>query len=206
MATLAQAFKSNAEVKRMKREISKEEHHDHRGRFTEGFLDKQLILDALNVEPGQTILDAGCGDGYMSKAFSKKVNHSGKVYAVDSDKHCIEILRKEAEGTNVQAIEGDITNLMQVDQSSVDIIHVSTVIHGFSQAQLRAFLEEAKRLLKTNGVLAIVEIEKKETPFGPPLNMRFFPEELREAVAMAPLNNVKVGEHLYMQMFRNTKS
>jgi hypothetical protein len=53
--------------------------------------------------------------------------------------------------------------------------------------------------------LAIVEIEKKETSFGPPLHIRFSPEELQEVVPMAPLSIVQVGEHFYMQMFKNTK-
>lgn len=54
-------------------------------------------------------------------------------------------------------------------------------------------------------MLAIVEIEKKETSFGPPLNIRISPEELKEIVSKAPLSTIQVGEHFYMQMFRNTE-
>jgi ubiquinone/menaquinone biosynthesis C-methylase UbiE len=36
--------------------------------------------------PGQTILDAGCGNGCMSKEFSKLLNNTGKVYALDPSK------------------------------------------------------------------------------------------------------------------------
>ncbi|MBN1864169.1 MAG: hypothetical protein JW808_04650, partial [Victivallales bacterium] len=45
------------------------EHH-HRGKSSESLLDKAAILGALRIEPGQTVLDAGCGNGYMSKEFS----------------------------------------------------------------------------------------------------------------------------------------
>ncbi len=186
-------------------ETSKEKIHHHRGKSSESFLNKELILKALNIQAGHTILDAGCGNGYMSKVFSSKVTQSGKVYAMDPDAEAIEALRIETQGTNIEAIEGDITKPILLNQSSVDLIYVSTVIHGFSKQQTQDFLEEAKRLLKPNATLAIVEIEKKETPFGPPLKIRFSPEELKDIVPLAPLNTITVGEHFYMQIFSNKK-
>ena len=193
------------EAKMAKADNPEEKHHHHGGKFSEGLLDKELILNALNIQPGQKIIDAGCGNGYMSKAFADKATYSGKVYALDHDKHYLGILKRETEGTNVEAIECDITRSIPIEQASADLIYISTVIHGFSKEQLQAFLAEVKRLLKPNGVLAIVEIEKKETPFGPPLNLRFSPKELREVVPMAPLGTIQVGEHFYMQIFRNTE-
>jgi ubiquinone/menaquinone biosynthesis C-methylase UbiE len=193
------------EVEMTKNETTEEKIHHHRGKFSEGLLNEEMILNALNIQPGQTILDAGCGNGYMSKAFSKKVGRTGKVYALDSDTYYIGILKKETQGTNIEAIEVDITRPTGIDQSSVDIIYLSTVIHGFSRQQIQDFLGEVNRLLKPNGVLAIVEMEKKETPFGPPVEFRFSPEELKEIVPMAPLDTIQVGEHFYMQMFRNSQ-
>ncbi len=191
------------EVEMSRCETSEKKRHHHRGKSSESLLNKELILKALNIQAGQTILDAGCGNGYMSKVFSKEVTQSGKVYALDPDTESIEVLRKETQGTNIEAIEGDITKPTQLDQSSVDLIYLSTVIHGFSKQQMQDFLGEAKRLLKPNAVLAIVEIEKKETHFGPPLGIRFSPEELKDIVPMVHLNTIQVGEHFYMLIFKN---
>ena len=115
-----------------KSDTSEEERHHHSRKSTESLLNKELILKALNIQIGQTILDAGCGNGYMSKVFSKGVAESGKVYAVDSNTEFVEVLRKETQGTNIEAIEGDITKPTQIDQSSVDLIYLSAVIHRFS--------------------------------------------------------------------------
>jgi ubiquinone/menaquinone biosynthesis C-methylase UbiE len=186
-------------------DTSGRERHHHRGKSSESFLNKGLILKTLNIQAGQIILDAGCGNGYMSKVFSKKVGTSGKVYAIDPDTESIQVLKKETQGTNIEAIEGDITKPTPLNQSSVDLIYLSTVIHGFSKQQMQGFLREAKRLLKPDAALAIVEIEKKETPFGPPLDIRFSPEELKEIVPLAPLNTLQVGEHFYMMIFKNTE-
>jgi SAM-dependent methyltransferase len=80
--------------------------HKHRGKFTEGLLNNEVVLKALNIKAGQTILDAGCGNGYMSRLFSGEVSQSGKVYALDPDKYFIKVLKNEIQGTNIEAIEG----------------------------------------------------------------------------------------------------
>ncbi len=189
-----------------KNNISERQSHQHRGKFTEGLLNNGVIIKALNIKPGQTILDAGCGNGYMSKLFSDEVSQSGKVYALDPDKYFIEILKNETKGTNIEAMERDVTTPTKLEQSSVDLIYISTVIHGFSQQQMRGFIREAKRLLKPDALLAIVEIEKKETPFGPPLRLRYSPEELKKIVPMVPGNTVQVGDHFYMLIFQNKEN
>jgi ubiquinone/menaquinone biosynthesis C-methylase UbiE len=178
--------------------------HHHRGKSSESFLDKDIILQELNILPGQTILDAGCGNGYMCKEFSRILNKTGKVYALDTDREAIDALRRETEGTNIEAMEGDITKTTPLEASSIDLIYLSTVFHEFSENQIQDFQKEVKRLLKPRARLAIVEIQKQDTPFGPPLEMRFSPEELRQAVTLAPLTKMKVGQYFYMQVFENT--
>ena len=158
----------------------------------------------LALRPGQVVVDAGCGSGYMSKLFSKKVGPRGKVFALDPNSHFIGVLEAETRGTPIETIEGDITRSTPIDPSSVDLIYTSTVIHGFSKPQMQGFLKEVQRLLKPRGILAIVEIEKIETSFGPPLNIRFSPEELKAIVPLAPVATIPVAEYFYLQTFAHT--
>ena len=178
-----------------------EEAHHHRGKSSEEILDKDLILSSMKIEPGQVILDAGCGNGYMSKEFAGRVGETGKVYALDPDEIGIAQLREETEGSNITAMVGDITVSTGLPASAFDIIYLSTVVHGFSSEQMRGFRAEVNRLLAPGGRLVIVEIVKRASPFGPPLARRLSPEELREAVGLAPVALVEVGEYFYMQIF-----
>lgn len=177
--------------------------HRHKGKSSERFVDTDIILRELGIRHGQIVLDAGCGNGYMAKEFSKVLNNSGKVYALDPDREAIETLQRETEGTRIEAMVGDITQITPIEESSIDLIYLSTVFHGFSEDQIATFQEEARRLLKPNARLAIVEIEKRETPFGPPLELRFSPEELKQTITLFPKSLVKIGQYLYMQIFEN---
>ena len=91
-------------------------------------------------------------------------------------------MKSETAGTVIEPLVGDITKETGLATSSLDLVYLSTVIHGFSKTQIEGFLKEVKRLLKPDGRLAVVEIKKEETPFGPPLDIRFSPEELEKTI------------------------
>ena len=175
--------------------------HHHRGKSSENLLDKSRILANLPIAPGQVILDAGCGNGYMAKEFSKLTGKMGMVYALDPNAVSIDVLKRETLGTNIEAFIGDITKQTNLTACSIDFVYISTVIHGFSVTQMTGFIKEVKRLLKSNGKLAIVEIKKEDTPFGPPLDMRISPEKLRTIIDLNPAQLVEVGAYFYMQLF-----
>jgi ubiquinone/menaquinone biosynthesis C-methylase UbiE len=175
--------------------------HDHRGKSSESRLDRIPILTNLPIARGQVILDAGCGNGYMAEEFATRTGETGKVYALDSDASSIDVLKLETAGTNIEPLVGDITKDTGLATSSIDLIYMSLVLHGFSDAQMEAVYKEVDRLLKPKGRLAIVEIKKQQTPFGPPLEIRFSPEDLRRAIPLKPTQLMDVSEHFYMQIF-----
>jgi ubiquinone/menaquinone biosynthesis C-methylase UbiE len=172
------------------------------GKFTEGLLNDEIILQNLDICIGQTILDAGCGNGYMAKKFSKLVGKTGKIYALDTDKGLVARLKKEiGERSNINAFVADITKRTDIEDSSIDLIYLSTVFHIFSDIQIFGFEKEINRILKPGAQLAIINITKEDTPFGPPVQMRFSPEELRQKLSFIPRKLIEVGEHFYMQLF-----
>ena len=48
-------------------------------KFSEGLLSNKIILENLDICVGQTILDSGCGNGYMAKKFSNLVGNTGEI-------------------------------------------------------------------------------------------------------------------------------
>ena len=183
------------------KQTQREKGHTHRGKYTQGRLDVGAVLAALDLRAGQTVLDAGCGNGYMAREFAQKVGDGGRVFAVDEDARAIEAFTRENADRPVTALAGDITRPTGVPGSSVDLVYLSTVFHGFSRDQASGFLQEVRRVLKPGGRLAIVEFDKKEMSSGPPLGIRLSPEELKKVVAWPEAGNFRAGEHFYLQVF-----
>ncbi len=169
---------------------------------SEILLDKKTILQELAIAPGQTIVDAGCGDGYMAKAFFKVLSGTGRVYALDQAEKALETLMEEARGVALFPLVADITQSTPIMESSIDLIYLSNVFHVFAKGQIQGFNQEVRRLLKAEGRLAIVELKKQPTPIGPPLEFRYAPKELERAIDMPPVVLVEVGPYHYMQIFR----
>ena len=183
-----------------RKDMGKKRHH-HGGRSSESILDKTIILGALNIRAGERVLDAGCGNGYMAKEFAKRAGATGKIYALDPDAGAISTLQKETAKSTIEAFVGDITRETKLAAASIDLMYVSTVVHGFSGEDMAGFVTEAKRVLKPGGRLAIVEIKKEETPFGPPLHIRLSPEELIAAIGLKNTTQVNIGPYFYLQLF-----
>jgi ubiquinone/menaquinone biosynthesis C-methylase UbiE len=174
----------------------------HRWNSSENLLNKATILKKLDIRSGQTIVDAGCGNGYMARTFFKALNGTGIIYALDQSAEAIESLRQETIGTNIFPATTDITQLTPIQESSVDLIYLSNVFHVFSKGQIQGFNKEVRRLLKPGGRLAVVELKKQPTPIGPPLNIRIAPKELERAIDLMPVGRAEVGPYHYMQIFR----
>jgi ubiquinone/menaquinone biosynthesis C-methylase UbiE len=174
----------------------------HRGNSTEALLDKTAILAVLNIRPGQVLLEAGCGNGYMAKEFLRLTGAAGFVYAVDRSEIAIELLKKEKNGDNFRALQADITQCIELPDFSIDIIYLSAVYHIFTAEQKNKFNEIVSRLLKPGGNLAVVDIQKIATRFGPPLARRVSPEELSREISLTPVSLTRAGESFYLQIFK----
>ncbi len=170
-------------------------------KFSEGQLDVPLILRTLQIEPGQTVVDAGCGTGHMAAHFAGAVGQTGHVYAVDKDSQFITIARAERLEPNLTVLQEDISQTTSIPPCSVHCIFAAAMIQMFSPSQLQDFLRESKRLLRPDGMLAIATFIKKESNSGPLLHQRQTPEELQATIGWPAGTHATISDELYMQVF-----
>lgn len=150
--------------------------HRHAGRSSQSFLDPKAIIDALDLHPGNSVLDVGCGNGYVSLYAAAIVGQDGIVYAVDSDQRSIDSLQSTIGNkslTNIIALREDVTQGLSIAPHSIDICLMVNVFHGFvMNDELSDVFRFVNRVLKDQGKLVVVDFEKgKEIP-GPPQEVR----------------------------------
>lgn len=180
------------------------------GKSSYDLIDSEKFWQLLSIAPGITALDLACGAGRYSLPLAEHVGPQGKVIAVDLWADGISQLQTEAhrrQMDNVETHVADAGQALPLNDQSVDLCLMATVLHDFVQAGMATeALREATRVLKPQGVMVMVEFKKEETPHGPPRDIRLSVEDL--AVMVQRLGFIRfsgvvdLGPDLYAVQFR----
>ena len=170
----------------MKNDGNNRQEHVHFGRSSRALLDPAKVLMRIGLKSDDTFLDAGSGDGYMSLGASEIVGNEGKVFAVDAYEEAIVDFKKEIalrKIGNIQAFAADITKKTMLGAASIDVCLLANILHGFvANNEVEGALTEIGRVLKTGGILAVVEFKKIPDSPGPPLEIKLAPEDVAKVV------------------------
>ncbi|MGW0652426.1 methyltransferase domain-containing protein [Streptomyces umbrinus] len=81
---------------------------------------KRQLIDLLDIAPGQTALDVGCGPGTDLPALAERVGDHGTVIGVDRDATVLTQARERTNGLRgVEVREGDV-HALPVEPGSVE--------------------------------------------------------------------------------------
>jgi len=154
--------------------------HADGGKSTRDLIDARKLIELLPLKPGDTFLDAGCGDGFISLEAVKAVGDEGMVIAVDIYPPSVEALRSAAAGIkNILILLDDITGRLPVPDGTVDIYFMANVFHGIvANREVDLLLAEVGRLLRNGGKLAIVDFKKIPGTPGPHMDLRLSEDEV----------------------------
>jgi 2-polyprenyl-3-methyl-5-hydroxy-6-metoxy-1,4-benzoquinol methylase len=128
--------------------------------------DCETMVEALHVQPGQTVCDMGCGNGFYTLKLAKLVGEKGRVYAVDIQREMLGMLEAEAEKeqlANIETVLGTVVD-PKLPEASMDLVLLVDVYHEFSHPE--QMLAAIRKSLKPGGRVALVEF-RAEDPLVP---------------------------------------
>ena len=179
------------------------------GKSSFGLIDIDKFFKELDLQKGISFLDVACGRGAYCLAASEIVGEKGRVYGVDLWEEGIELLKAAADEKGIGNINAFVSNAgehIPVADHSIDVCLMATVLHDFVEDQIeKEVLHEIVRVVKPNGILAIMEFMKIDGPPGPPRHIRLSPEQVEDMLTPFGFMQeriVDVGPYNYLMLFK----
>ncbi|MDX2090722.1 MAG: class I SAM-dependent methyltransferase [Kofleriaceae bacterium] len=114
------------------------------------------VIDALDVRPGQRLLELGAGPGRLAIALKRRYPDA-TIDALDTDAGMIARARRNAAkaGVDIMFHEGDMTRLP--DLGHFDRVYSTMVFHHLRPQAKREALADAHRVLERDGCFVVVD-------------------------------------------------
>lgn len=170
------------------------------------FSDPVANVKQFNLPPEAVVVDLGAGSGAYTLALAR-VLPRGTVYAVDVQKELLTRLAAEAKHrhlTNVKIIWGDVERVhgTTLADGIADFVLVSNLLFQ-TPAKYNLFLE-ARRILKADGRLAVIDWQDSFGGLGPRPEAVVKPaevEKIAESVGLKLASHFAAGAHHYGLIF-----
>jgi demethylmenaquinone methyltransferase/2-methoxy-6-polyprenyl-1,4-benzoquinol methylase/phosphoethanolamine N-methyltransferase len=124
---------------------------------------RHRTANLARIQPGEKILDTGCGTGTLALDVARRVGASGSVIGIDPGENQIARARSKARRSDlpIQFQVGVIEHLDFPDQT-FDAALSTIMMHHLSDALKRQGLAEIFRVLKPGGRLVIADFKRPE--------------------------------------------
>jgi len=119
------------------------------------FRDPYKVLRAAGLEPGQKVLEVGCGPGFFTIPAARIVGKEGSILAFDINPVAVEHVRRKIERagvTNARVIVADATKT-DLPAGSFDLGFAFGLARPIGD--MASIWTELHRLLKPQGILSI---------------------------------------------------
>jgi ubiquinone/menaquinone biosynthesis C-methylase UbiE len=169
-----------------------------------GFVNPEEVLNQLELRKEMIAADFGSGSGGWAIPLAKKLE-DGKVYAIDLLEEPLSALKSKAKIeriSNIETIRSDIEGKegSGLKENLLDLVLMTNLL--FQVEDKKIILGEAKKVLKNNGKILIVDW-KPESPVGPK-GERISSEEVKKLAQKTGLTLEKefqAGDYHYALVF-----
>jgi ubiquinone/menaquinone biosynthesis C-methylase UbiE len=123
----------------------------------EEFVNPGKVLGQLSLRPGMSAADFGCGSGGWTIPLAKELKE-GKVYAIDLLESSLSIVNSKAKLfkiLNIETVLADAEKKTPLIPGSCDLVLMTNLL--FQSKDIKAVLEEGKRVLKEGGRILVVD-------------------------------------------------
>jgi ubiquinone/menaquinone biosynthesis C-methylase UbiE len=111
------------------------------------------VLEEVGIEPGNTVLDYGCGPGSYIVPLSSLIGRSGEIFALDLNPLAIKSVQDIVTKNKLENVKTIHSNCdTGLPDQSVDVVLLYDTYHNLNNPD--DVLHELTRILKVEGILS----------------------------------------------------
>jgi ubiquinone/menaquinone biosynthesis C-methylase UbiE len=146
---------------------------------------RQRTANLARIQPGEQVLDVGCGTGTLVMEVARRMGRAGRVAGVDPGTEQIARARAKAARHNlpIEFQIGVIEQLPFPDQT-FDVVFSTLMMHHLPAPLKRQGLAEIARVLKPGGRLVIADFKRKQERTGQAARFHAGGSSMQDLVAL----------------------
>jgi ubiquinone/menaquinone biosynthesis C-methylase UbiE len=128
---------------------------------------RRRTADLARIQPGEQVLDVGCGTGTLALEVFARVGRAGRVVAIDPGREQIAHARSKAARHNIPAeFQVGVIEQLPFPNQTFDVVFSTLMMHHLPAPLKRQGLAEIARVLKPSGRLVIADFTRKQERAG----------------------------------------
>jgi len=117
------------------------------------------------LQPGQKVLDTGCGSGRLTIAAQKWVGPAGEAQGIDPSPEMVNLASQNAASSGLAAkFQVGLAEAIPFPDATFDVVISRLVMHHLPGDLKQRGLAEMRRVLKPGGVCLVVDFEPPTSP------------------------------------------
>jgi arsenite methyltransferase len=134
------------------------------------FVVPEVVSSHFHIKPGDIVADFGAGSGFFLKILSKTVGSEGRVYACEIQKQLVEKIGEFIRLNNLSNVSPlwcdlEEVNGIKLNNNSLDSGLLVNTLFQFEQKEVS--IKEIRRVLRTGGVLHVIDWSESFAGLGP---------------------------------------
>ncbi len=126
----------------------------------------RMVVEMAQIQPGDHVLDIGCGTGNLTLTAKGCAGASGTVCGIDASPEMIAEARKKARRSGLEVnFEVGLIEKLPYPDASFDVVINRLVIHHLPDDLKRQGFTEILRVLKPGGRIFIADFKPPSNPF-----------------------------------------
>jgi ubiquinone/menaquinone biosynthesis C-methylase UbiE len=159
---------------------------------------REEMLRLARLQPGESVLDVGCGTGSLTVAAKRKVGSAGAVYGVDASPEMIARAKKKARNAGVEVtFNNAFAQSLPFQDRTFDAVLSTVMLHHLPRPARKELALEIRRVLRPGGRLLVIDFgaaDKGKKSFLDHFHRRHGHVEFSDVVAMLGEAGLRVTE------------